>query len=132
MLVLPQQTIPLLLLLRQDKDLKMANTFKNAVSSAIGTSQTSVYTVPSATTATVIGLTVANIHSSDITVDVVITDTSASASVHIVKAATIPVGGALVPIGGDQKVVLETGDIIKITSSAASSADVIVSVLQQA
>jgi hypothetical protein len=65
-------------------------------------------------------------------VDVVITDTSASASVHIVKAATIPVGGALVPIGGDQKVVLETGDIIKITSSAASSADVIVSVLQQA
>ncbi len=110
----------------------MANTFKNAVSSAIGTSQTSVYTVPASTTATVIGLTVANIHSSNITVDVVVTDTSASASVHIVKAATVPVGGALVPIGGDQKIVLETGDIIKITSSAASSADVIVSVLQQA
>ena len=40
-------------------------------------------------------------------------------------------GGALVPIGGDQKVVLETGDIIKITSNTASSADAIVSVLEQ-
>ena len=109
----------------------MANTFKNAVSSAIGTSQTSVYTVPASTTSKVIGLTVANRHSSAITVDVVVTDTSASASVFIVKAATIPVGGALVPIGGDQKVVLDTGDIIKITSNTASSADAIVSVLQQ-
>jgi hypothetical protein len=109
----------------------MANTFKNAVSSAIGTSQTSVYTVPSATTATVIGLTVSNITSSDITVDVVVTDTSASTSVHIVKGATVPVGGAVVPIGGDQKVVLEATDILKVTSSASSSADALVSVLQQ-
>jgi len=109
----------------------MANTFKNAVSSAIGTSQTSVYTVPSATTSTVIGLTVSNITSSDITVDVVVTDTSASASVHIIKGATVPVGGAVVPIGGDQKVVLEATDILKVTSSASSSADALVSVLEQ-
>jgi hypothetical protein len=37
----------------------------------------------------------------------------------------------LVPVGGDQKVVLETTDIIKVTSDTASSADVIVSVLEQ-
>ena len=109
----------------------MANTFKNAASSAIGTGQTSVYTVPSATTSTVIGLTVSNITSSDITVDVVVTDTSASASVHIIKGATVPVGGAVVPIGGDQKVVLEAADILKVTSSASSSADALVSVLEQ-
>ena len=109
----------------------MANTFKNAVSSAIGTRQTSVYTVPSATTSTVIGLTVSNITGSDITVDVVVTDTSASASVHIIKGATVPVGGAVVPIGGDQKVVLEATDILKVTSSASSSADALVSVLEQ-
>ena len=109
----------------------MANTFKNAVSSAIGTSQTSVYTVPSATTSTVIGLTVSNITSSNITVDVVVTDTSASASVHIIKGSTVPVGGAVVPIGGDQKVVLEATDILKVTSSASSSADALVSVLEQ-
>jgi putative AlgH/UPF0301 family transcriptional regulator len=109
----------------------MANTFKNAVSSAIGTSQTSVYTVPASTTTTVIGLTVSNITASAITVDVVLTDTSATTDVYLVKGATVPVGGALVPVGGDQKVVLETTDIIKVTSDTASSADVIVSVLEQ-
>ena len=109
----------------------MANTFKNAVSSAVGTSQTSVYTVPSATTTTVIGLTVSNIVASDISVDVVITDTSTTASVYLVKGATVPVGGALVPVGGDQKIVLEATDVIKVTSDTASSADVIVSVLEQ-
>ena len=109
----------------------MANTFKNAVSSAIGTSQTSVYTVPASTTTTVIGLTVANITASSITVDVVVTDTSATTDVYLVNGATVPVGGALVPVGGDQKIVLETTDIIKVTSDTASSADVIVSVLEQ-
>ncbi len=109
----------------------MANTFKNAVSSAVGTSQTSVYTVPSATTTTVIGLTVSNIVASDISVDVVITDTSTTTSVYLVKGATVPVGGALVPVGGDQKIVLEATDVIKVTSNTASSADVIVSVLEQ-
>jgi hypothetical protein len=109
----------------------MANTFKNSVSSAVGSSTTSVYTVPSATTTTVIGLTISNITNSNITVDVEVTDTSNTTTVFMVKGATVPVGGALVPIGGDQKVVLETTDIIKVTSSAASSADVIVSVLEQ-
>ena len=109
----------------------MPNLFKNAVGSAVGTAQSSVYTVPSATTSTVIGLTVCNITASVITVDVVVTDTSGSTSVHLVKGATVPVGGALVPVGGDQKVVLEATDIIKVTSSASSSADVFVSILEQ-
>lgn len=110
----------------------MANTFKNAVSSAVGTSQTSVYTVPSATTTTVIGLTIANIHNAAITVDIQVTDASASTTVYLLKGATIPVGGGLVPIGGDQKVVLEQSDVLSVTSDTASSADVIVSVLEQA
>ena len=109
----------------------MANTFKNAVAASVGTSQTSVYTAPSSTTTTVIGLTVANRSGSQITVDVAVTDTSASTTVFLVKGAAVPAGGALVPIGGDQKVVLETTDILKVTSSASSSADVIVSVLEQ-
>jgi hypothetical protein len=49
---------------------------------------------------------------------------------YIIKNAVIPVGGALVPIGGEQKVVLEAGDAIKVISNNASSADVIVSVLE--
>ena len=109
----------------------MANTFKNAVSSAVGTSTTSVYTVPADTTSTVIGLVVSNIHSAEISIDIQVTDTSAGTTVYLLKGAPIPVGGAIVPIGGEQKVVLETTDILKITSDTASSADVLVSVLEQ-
>jgi hypothetical protein len=35
-----------------------------------------------------------------------------------------------VPIGGDQKVVLEAADILKVASDTASSADVLLSVLE--
>jgi hypothetical protein len=48
-------------------------------------------------------------------------------SVYLVKAAPVPVGGSLVVVGGDQKVVLEPGDAIKVTSDTASSADVVLS-----
>mgnify|MGYP000672132573 FL=1 len=48
----------------------------------------------------------------------------------MIKNAVIPVGGAIVPIGGEQKVVLEATDAIKVVSNTASSADVIVSALE--
>tara|TARA_R110002153_G_scaffold186360_1_gene339552 strand:- start:423 stop:755 length:333 start_codon:yes stop_codon:yes gene_type:complete len=109
----------------------MANTFKNSIASAVGTSEVDVYTVPSATTTTVIGFTVANIHTSNIVVDIKVTDASTSGTAYLIKGATVPVGGGLVPIGGDQKLVLEQSDVISVTSNTASSADVIVSVLEQ-
>lgn len=45
------------------------------------------------------------------------------------KDATVAVGGALVAVGGDQKVVLEAGDSITAYSSAASSVDAALSYL---
>ena len=104
----------------------MANVFKNYVAADVGTSASTLVTASTATT--VIGMTVANISASPITVDVYIT--VSAVDYYIVKGATVPTGGALVPIGGDQKVVLETGDALKVISSAATSADVIVSVLE--
>ena len=58
-------------------------------------------------------------------------DTSASAHFFIVKNAEVFEGGSLVAVGGDQKLVLETGDIIKVESDTASSIDTIVSVMEQ-
>ena len=110
----------------------MANTFKNAAAAATGTSEVSVYTVPSSTTTTVIGLTCANVTStSPVKVSIRLFDTSASAHFFIVKNAEVFEGGALVAVGGDQKLVLETGDIIKVESDTASSIDTIVSVMEQ-
>ena len=109
----------------------MANTFKNKLGARIGTSESIVYTVPSATTTTVVGLSVPNVTSSNITVDISVFYTSASTHAHVIKTGDVFVGGTLVVVGGDQKLVLETGDQIKITASASSSADVIVSYMEQ-
>lgn len=106
----------------------MANTFKNQFSKSVGTSAATIYTTPSATSTTIIGLTVGNTTASPITVDVYVT--SSATDYYLVKGAVVPVGGSLVPVGGDQKLVLEAADVLKVVSSAASSADVICSLLE--
>ena len=110
----------------------MANTFKNAQSIGVGTSEVSVYTVPSSTTTTIVGLSCANTTTtSPIKVGIRVFDSSASTHAFVVKNAEIFEGGALVAVGGDQKLVLETGDIIKVVSDTTNSIDVIVSYMEQ-
>ena len=108
----------------------MANTFKNAVAEAVGITEETIYTVPASTTTTLIGLSISNITTGNITVDVTLTDTSAGDTVHLIKDGPITPGSALVVIGGDQKVVMETTDVLKVTSSDAASADVLLSMLE--
>jgi hypothetical protein len=106
----------------------MPNTFKNFKSRNVGTSPVTVYTCPASTQTTLIGLSVANTSASPITTDVYIT--SGGLDFYLVKSATVAVGGALVIVGGDQKVVLEVADALKAVTSAASSADVVSSLLE--
>ena len=107
----------------------MANTFKNRTLRAVGTTPTDVGAVVSASTqTTLIGMTVANITTGVISVTVTLGD--GTNTTNIVKTAPIPTGGSLVVLGGDQKVVLMTGDKITVTSDTASSADVIMSFLE--
>ena len=107
----------------------MANTFKNRTLRAVGTTPTDVGAVVSASTqTTLIGMTVANITAGVISVTVTLGD--GTNTTNIVKTAPIPTGGSLVVLGGDQKVVLMTGDKITVTSNTASSADVIMSFLE--
>ena len=107
----------------------MANTFKNRTLRAVGTSPVDVGAVVAASTqTTLIGMTVANVTSGVISVTVTLGD--GTNTTNIVKTAPIPTGGSLVVLGGDQKVVLMTGDKITVTSNTASSADVIMSFLE--
>lgn len=106
----------------------MANTFKSNLTKNVGTSASSVYTTPSSTQTTLIGLSLGNTTSSPITIDAYIT--RSSVDYYIVKGATVPVGGSLVAVGGDMKVVLQAADVLKVVSSAASSADVVCSLLE--
>ena len=108
----------------------MANTFKNSIKGPAGTGGLSVYTCPAATSATVIGVNVANILTQNIQVDVEITDDSESVTKYLVKGATIPQGSSTILVGGEQKVVLEANDSITVTSTVDNSVDVVVSVLE--
>ena len=101
----------------------MANTFKNYTSASVGTSPVTTYTVPSSTTSVTIGLTVSNTTTSQIKIDV------QAAGVYIVKGAPIPSGAGLSALDG--KVILEAADTVVVTSDTATSADVILSVLEQ-
>ena len=106
----------------------MANAFKNYFLKNANTTSQNVFSVGAGVQATVIGMTIANITNAPITANVTIT--SNGTSYFMVKSAIIASGGALVPIGGDQKVVLEATDYLQVQTSAADSADVILSVLE--
>jgi hypothetical protein len=108
----------------------MANVFKNSVTGSIGISNTRVYQTPALSVSTVIGMSVSNVISNNISVNVTITDASATQTRYLVRNGLIVEGSSMVVVGGDQKVVLESGDYISVVSSAATSADVIVSVLE--
>ena len=108
----------------------MANAFKNKTQRQIGTSLTAIesYTVGGSTETTVIGLTIANTTTVAIEVDATLND--GTNDFYIVKNAPVPAGGSLVAVGGDQKVVMMPGNSIKVKSDTATSADVIMSILE--
>ena len=108
----------------------MANIFKNSITGSIGITGVISYTTPIATTTTVIGVNVANVVNQNISVSVTLRDNSANKTVYLVKDALIVQGGSIVLVGGEQKVVMEAGDYLTVLSSVATSADVIVSVLE--
>jgi hypothetical protein len=106
----------------------MANTFKSNVAANIVTSGNTVYTCPSATQTTLIGLTLSNKSAGTITANVYLRRSSTDYSV--ISNAPLLTGSTLVPIGGEQKVVLQAADELKITTSANNSLDVIASLLE--
>lgn len=105
----------------------MANTFTSYVSKDVGTSAATVVTVGAATQTTLIGLSFANTSAAPITASAYFT--RSGVDYYLVKNATVPVGSSLVVVGGDQKVVLITSDVLKVVTSVAASADVVASVL---
>ena len=107
----------------------MANAFKLVTDTGVGTSAATIHTGASSTETTIIGLSISNIVTSQIEVDVQIENNDGD-NIYLIKAAPLPVGSSLVVVGGDQKLVLNNADHVMITSSAASSVDVVTSYLE--
>lgn len=110
----------------------MPNAFKTKTfdgSSTGAATDMTIYTCPSSTETTIIGMTVANIGTTQITVDVKLENNDGD-NVFLIKDAPIPTGSAFVPIGGDQKIVMEASDVLKVQSDTANSADTTLSILE--
>lgn len=105
----------------------MANTFDSFFSKNVGTTAVTVYTVPSLTKTTIIGLTISNTTLSNIIVDVYIS--RGGNDYYILKNTSIVPGTATVPVGGEQKVIMNPSDVLNVKSDTAASSDVILSVL---
>jgi len=111
----------------------MANNFKNAGASGVSTSSgspTTIYTSNNGTAVNsiLIELDVANTGTSAVAASVLLYDTSASASYHIVKDAPIPAGSTMKVVSG-QKIVLNGDDEIRVHATAAT-VDVVASILE--
>ena len=107
----------------------MANTIKNKTfggGNVAANSDMSIYTCPASTTTVVIGLTIANISSSQITTDIKL---DASTNVHLVKNMPIPAGSAFEYMSGN-KIILTAGHSITIQSDTANSCDVTMSLME--
>ena len=105
----------------------MANNFINAAK-AIGNTATTVYTVPGSTTGVVHAIYVSNIHAADDgTVDISVTDTSASTTFHIAKNISVPQGSSVV---FEKPINLEATDILKLKANAASTLEAFASILE--
>jgi len=109
----------------------MANNFNNAGASGISTNSASPTTLYTSTgfKTIVIELDISNTGTNASSVTAILYDTSANTSYHIVKDAPLPSGSTIKVISG-QKVVLNDGDEIRVYASANSSADAIISLLE--
>ena len=111
----------------------MANTFKLKTKAGIDASLVTVYTVPSSTTTVIIGLTVANVKGASVTADAQIVTASSSGEnaddVYVVKDVPLPAGSSIEVMSGN-KIVLETGDIVKVKGSTTDAVDAILSIME--
>jgi hypothetical protein len=110
----------------------MANNFKlvnNAVMSSTANQTDALYTVPSSTTTIILGLTLCNVHTAQVSATVEIVDSSAGITSTVIKDAPIPVGGSLEIMSGN-KIVVETTDVVKVSSSIADKISATMSIME--
>ena len=117
----------------------MANTFKvvshDVMPASSGTPE-DLYTTPGSTTTVVLGMVLANVHTSQVTASVkLVSDTSGggrsatNTTTFLLKDAPIPVGASLEILAGN-KVVLETTDKIQIDCSVTDKVSVTMSIME--
>ena len=103
----------------------MAQNFRRYIARNTGTSAATLFTADSYDT--IVGIRCCNTTSSAVTIDVYIND--GSNDYYLVKTSPVPTGGSLELIDGGSKIIVDSGDILKVVSSASSSIDTWVSAI---
>lgn len=110
----------------------MANAFKTKTfdgSSTNANTDMTIYTCPAGTETTIIGMTVANIGSNSITIDIKFENADGN-NTFLIKDCPVLVGSAFVPIGGNQKIVMEASDVLKVQCDTANASSTTLSILE--
>jgi|TARA_A100001011_G_scaffold16022_1_gene16630 hypothetical protein len=105
----------------------MANSFVNKKVDLTTTSVTTLYTVPSATTAVIKSILVSEDSGNADTITVTITDTS-SAIFSLFKTKSISANGTTELLSGP--IVLQESEILKVTAATANRLHVVLSALE--
>ena len=105
----------------------MANSFVNKKIDLTSTSATTLYTVPSATTAVIKSILVSEDSGNADTITVTITDT-ASAVFNLFKTKSISANGTTELLTGP--VVVEESEVVKVTAATANRLHVVLSALE--
>ena len=117
----------------------MANTFRvvshDVMPASSGTPE-DLYTCPGSTTTIILGMVLANVHTSQVTVSVKLVSTTSgggrtatNTTTFLLKDAPLPVGSSLEILSGN-KVVLEASDKIQIDCSVADKASITMSIME--
>ena len=108
----------------------MANTFYRKTLANIGLIANTVgsYTVGGGVTSVVLSLSIANTSGATVYASAFVAN--GASLTYIVKSAPVSAGGTLVVIGGDQKVVLQTNDNVKVVSDTVNSLDCVMSIME--
>ena len=117
----------------------MANTFRvvshDVMPASSGTPE-DLYTCPGSTATIILGMVLANVHTSQVTTSVKLVSTTSgggrtatNTTTFLLKDAPLPVGSSLEILSGN-KVVLEAGDKIQIDCSVADKTSVTMSIME--
>ena len=111
----------------------MAQDFERNTANGVGTSAVTLRTANSDDA--IVGITVANVHTAQVTGTVQLVSTTTQTSqtqnttAHIVKDIPVPVGSSVEIMAGN-KIVLNVGDIVKIDCSVADKLSVTMSYME--
>ena len=106
----------------------MANTYKSSAAQINASGITTLYTAPASTTTLVKNLYIANVTSSAINVDVLMSKSGSTLNYFLIESGSIPVQTSFQPIS--DPIVLQTGDSLKISATITSGSNTIMSYLE--